>query len=126
MPNKDQREKDPVKVAAGKKGGRPVSVNGLERLTIRVSPEFHAKLKNAAEGAKAQGRDVPMGKIVRLAIEMLLLELDAKDMLTVFLEDPDQVEVVVRPRKRRAVGSGTTRLAGRVETGPDSAARATY
>ena len=64
------KKKDPVKVAAGKLGGRPVTVDGRERLTVRVSPEWHAKLRLAAERAKAEGRgNVSVGQAVRLALD---------------------------------------------------------
>jgi hypothetical protein len=111
MPSKEQRKKDPVKVAAGKKGGRPVTVNGLERVTVRVSPEWHARMRKVAEQAKAEGRDVPMGKIARLAVELMLKELDARDLMTVFLEDPDQIELEIRPRRDHR--TDTTPAAGR-------------
>lgn len=113
MPRDMRREKDPVKVAAGKKGGRPVSVNGLERLTVRVSPEWNARLRQAADEAKAAGRDVPMAKIARFAIELLLKELDAKDLLTLFLEDPDKIELEIRERTERGQGVAVATAAGR-------------
>jgi uncharacterized protein (DUF1778 family) len=95
-------KKDPVKVAAGKQGGRPVTVDGRERLTIRVSAEWHAKLREAAERAKAEGRtDLPVGQIVRLALDLVLRDVDGRDVLKLLLEDPDQLELRVRPSRRR-------------------------
>jgi uncharacterized protein (DUF1778 family) len=95
-------DKNPVKVAAGKMGGRPVTVDGRDRLTIRVSPEWHAKLREAAERAKAEGRtDLPVGQIVRLALDLVLRDVDGRDVLKLLLEDPDQLELRVRPSRRR-------------------------
>jgi hypothetical protein len=108
-------EKNPVKVAAGKLGGRPVTVGGRERLTVRVSPEWHAKLREAAQRAKAEGRsDVPVGRIVRLAVELVLRDLDGRDLLKLLLEDPDQLELRVRssadrPPRADANAAGRTR-----------------
>lgn len=112
-------KKDPAKVAAGKQGGRPVTVDGRDRLTVRVSPEWHAKLKRAAERAKAEGRtDVPMAQLVRLAMELVFRDLDGPDLLKVLLENPDQLELRVRssadrPTRPDANASGRTRRSRR-------------
>lgn len=97
------KKKDPVKVAAGKLGGRPVTVNGRERLTIRVSPEWHAKLRLAAERAKAEGLEtVSVGQAVRLALDLVMRDLDGRDLLKLLLEDSDRLEITVRePSDRR-------------------------
>jgi hypothetical protein len=99
----ERKKKDPVKVAAGKLGGRPVTVDGRDRLTIRVSPEFHAKLRLAAERAKAEGREkVSVAQAVRLALELVMRDLDGRDLLKLLLEDTDQLEISVRqPSDRR-------------------------
>lgn len=45
----EKRGKDPVKVAAGKKGGRPRKVNAKERATVRVSEDWYVTLRSATE-----------------------------------------------------------------------------
>jgi hypothetical protein len=121
------KKKDPVKVAAGKLGGRPVTVNGRDRLTIRVSPEWHAKLRLAAERAKAEGLEtVSVGQAVRLALDLVMRDLDGRDLLKLLLEDSDRLEITVREpsdqRERLAAnargrGRRGPRPAGAAETG---------
>jgi hypothetical protein len=109
-----KKKKDPVKVAAGKLGGRPVTVDGRERLTVRVSPEWHAKLRLAAERAKAEGRgNVSVGQAVRLALDLVLRDLDSRDLLKLLLEDPERLELIVRApsdQRERATANAPDRL----------------
>jgi hypothetical protein len=114
----ESKKKDPVKVAAGKLGGRPVTVGGRERLTIRVSPEWHAKLRLAAERSKAEGREtVSVGQAVRLALDLVMRDLDGRDLLKLLLEDSDRLEITVREpsdRRERVAANAP----GRVRRGP--------
>ena len=111
----ERKKKDPVKVAAGKLGGRPVTVDGRDRLTIRVSPEFHAKLRLAAERAKAEGREtVSVAQAVRLALDLVMRDLDGRDLLKLLLEDTDQLQITVRePSDRRERVAANVPVKGR-------------
>ncbi len=107
------KSKDPVKVAAGKMGGRPVTVQGGERVTVRLSPELYDELQAMRAKVRARGRELSTSEAVRWLVKFAV---DSPgDLVRAIIEDPNaqQTQAIERSstksRRPRAGAAGPAR-----------------